>query len=162
MTLDSIMTRNVVTVGPDESLERVRELFAANAFHQLLVTERGRLVGIITRCDLLKNLSPFIGKICERPQDTFLLKRRAHQIMSCRFATASPRIPARKAAAMMLDGGLHCLPVIDELGRVIGIVTGQDLLKHFATLSRLPADPTEAQASPVVASMQVAQVQYGK
>ncbi|MGD9689468.1 MAG: CBS domain-containing protein [Phycisphaerales bacterium] len=132
MQLQQVMTTEVVTISADESLERVRELFEEHGFHHLLVIDKGRPVGVVSNHDLLRNLSPFIGKINERAQDAFLLRRRAHQIMGRRLLTAPPTMPVRDAAHLMLERNLNCLPVVDDRGHCVGIVTGRDLLRYLA------------------------------
>lgn len=53
------MSRKVVTVAPDDSLEKVRALFAQFHFHLLVVGER-QLLGVVSDRDLLKALSPYV------------------------------------------------------------------------------------------------------
>ena len=60
MTVGQIMTRVVTTIGMDDSVRLVRHLFDEHSFHHLLVVDRGRLVGVISDRDLLRNVSPFI------------------------------------------------------------------------------------------------------
>ncbi len=54
LTAADVMTRQVATIGPDETLEQVAEAFLANVFHALPVVDRGNLVGIITTHDLVR------------------------------------------------------------------------------------------------------------
>ena len=50
------MTSPVITIGPDDTLQRAAELFAANGVHQLPVVEEGRIAGLIRRVDLIEPL----------------------------------------------------------------------------------------------------------
>jgi len=143
LRVDLVMTKEIVTVGPDDTLGEVREVFDTHRFHHLLVVEHQRVIGIISDRDLLKHLSPFVGKLSERAQDTFTLQRKVHQVMSRNVVLirADTDIPA--ATRMMLDHGVSCLPVVDEHQRPIGVVTWRDLLKAVAhcgldPLCRLP------------------------
>ena len=126
------MTRHVVTVCMDDSLKRVRELFAQSGFHHLLVVDKGKLVGVISDRDLLKHVSPFVGhELSERTQDLATLNRRVHQIMSRQLVTCQAITDAAEAARMMLENRISCLPVVDETGRPVGIVTCRDLLRRL-------------------------------
>ncbi|MBY0309388.1 MAG: CBS domain-containing protein, partial [Phycisphaerales bacterium] len=73
MRIDNVMTTDLVTVKPEDTLGEVREIFDTHRFHHLLVIEHGKVVGIISDRDLLKHLSPFVGKISERAQDSYTL-----------------------------------------------------------------------------------------
>lgn len=53
-TSDTIMTREVVSVDVDASLEEVMEVFDTRKFVRLPVTEGGKLVGVISRPDVLR------------------------------------------------------------------------------------------------------------
>jgi acetoin utilization protein AcuB len=133
MQLQQIMTTHVVTVGLDENLKTVQELFMLSRFHHLLVLdEDGALVGVVSDRDLLKALSPFISTLAERPQDLRTLKKRVHQIMSRRPITASKNDTIRQAAILMLNNNISCLPVVSPQRTIEGIVTWKDVFRCLA------------------------------
>ena len=75
----------------DDSVEYIRDLFEANKYHHLVVRgDQGECAGVISDRDLLKNISPFLGKPGERTADLSCLKRRAHQIMTRQLVAGSP------------------------------------------------------------------------
>lgn len=139
MILDSIMTRHVVSVGMDDALDTIQSLFLRFKFHHVVVLDRCRVVGVISDRDLLKHISPFVGKPTERSIDAASLKKRAHQVMGRAIVTASPEMPAGDAALLMLQSKVSCLPVVDTHGVCIGIVTRTDLLRW--ALGRLTDNP---------------------
>jgi acetoin utilization protein AcuB len=140
LTLNRIMTRKLVTVTMDDDLKLVRELFHAHAFHHLLVLEHHKLVGVISDRDLLRHLSPFVGKpFSERAQDEATLHKRVHQIMTRRVVTAPPDTPVLAAAELMVDQHVSCLPVVDDHLHPVGIVTWRDLLVAFVDAPSLPS-----------------------
>lgn len=128
MTVEQVMTREVVKVSMDDTVAYVRDIFEQHRFHHIVVEENGQVVGVISDRDLLRNLSPFAGKMNERPQDLFLEKRRVHQIMTRNLVSVSPQTPLIEAALKMLDDRVSCLPVVDGRLRCVGIVTTRDLL----------------------------------
>lgn len=139
MNLGPIMSRRLITVHPDDSVAAVRRLFELHGFHHLLVVEQGRLLGVISDRDLLKNLSPFIGSNMERTADAHLLDRRVHQIMRRKPVTATPDTPYCDAARLMVEQKISCLPILDpETGRPVGIVTWRDLLCAVCPLEPAP------------------------
>lgn len=144
MSVASIMTRKLVTVGMDDSVDTVRRLFDLHGFHHLLVVERGQLMGVISDRDLLKNLSPFIGSKMERVEDAHLLERRVHQIMHRQPITVTPDTDACDAARVMLDRKVSCLPVVHaESGKPVGILSWRDLLN-----AACPMPPEEKEPAP--------------
>ncbi len=129
MTLDTIMTRHVVTVKMDDELGKIRELFDKYRFHHVLVVDQCRVVGVISDRDLLHNVSPFIGKASERTLDVASLHRKAHQIMTRALISGSPDTSIGDAALLLLNNKISCLPVLDSNGACVGIVTMRDLLR---------------------------------
>jgi len=129
MTLESIMTRHVVTVGMDDSLETVQSLFDRYKFHHVVVLDECRVVGVLSDRDLLKNISPFVGKPTERAIDAASIRKRVHQVMTRHVVTAKPDMPAGDATLMMLNSRVSCLPVLDDHGACVGIVTARDMLR---------------------------------
>lgn len=127
-----VMTRPIVTVTMDDSLESVRAQFKAHKFHHLIVTDRGKAVGVLSERDLLKNISPFIDQMSERKQDTWTLQKRVHQIMSRDLVWATADTTIHEASLMMAANAISCLPVLDDRGRAIGIITARDILRWLA------------------------------
>lgn len=151
MIVRDLMTRDVVTIRLDDSVGRIREIFERVSFHHLIVMHQGRVEGVVSDRDLLKNISPFIGKtLMEREQDTNTLKRRAHQIMRRQPVIAMETMTAREAAALLLTEKVTCLPVVNDKGRLVGIVSWRDLLPHCfgdACGFKPPHMPREGDAS---------------
>lgn len=152
MTLADIMTTTVVTVSMDDTLRQIRQIFDRHRFHHVVVVENGKAVGLISDRDVLKHLSPFIGKLSERAQDVQCLNRRAHQIMRRRLTFGTPDTPIADALALMIQKDLSCLPVLDENGACVGIVTSRDMLRWCTQCSvpARPAAPAPAVAAPFV------------
>ncbi len=129
MTLETIMTRHVVSVRMDDELHTIRDLFNKYRFHHVLVMDKCRVVGVVSDRDLLKNTSPFIGKLAERTMDLQCLHRKAHQIMNRSLVSGAPEMPIADAALLMINNRISCLPVINSDGACVGIVTMRDLLR---------------------------------
>lgn len=132
MRLDSIMTRRVVTVGMDDTLAILFEIFHYVRFHHLLVIEDNELRGIISDRDLLKASSPFVNTSAEQKRDLMLLKKRAHQIMTRKPITIAKEASCEDAARLMLRENISCLPVVSPNGQIEGIVTWKDLLRSYS------------------------------
>lgn len=130
LVVNDIMTQPVEIISMDDSVESIRDLFESNKYHHLIVKgDQGECVGVISDRDLLKNISPFIGKPGERTSDVSCLKRRAHQIMTRQLVAARKNTSLRAAARVMLDHHISCLPVVDSDKKCIGIITVRDVVR---------------------------------
>lgn len=129
MQVQQVMTAHVVSVSTDDTLETVRNLFATHRFHHVVVMENGKIAGIISDRDLLRHMSPFAGKPTERAMDAASVRKKAHQAMTRSVMTIAPQAPAAEAALLLLNNGISCLPVVDDRGACVGIVTSRDMLR---------------------------------
>lgn len=129
-TVASIMTPRPVTVGMDATMREVRDIFESKGFHHLVVLGRDRrVVGVLSDRDLLRTVSPFVGKLAERTADVASLDRKAHQVMSRSLIAARESTLLRAAARVMLDHNISCMPVVDRDLRLVGIVTSRDIVR---------------------------------
>ena len=118
--IHSIMTTDIVTVGPEDSLEVVKELLFEKHFHHLPVVDNGKLVGIITSWDLIKSNKKFeeYGGI------------KVKELMTRKVATLGANDSVGAAAMVFLKHLFHGLPIVDEENTLIGIITTHDILKY--------------------------------
>ncbi len=124
------MSSPVETISMDDSVSHIKSIFDHSGYHHLIVLgDHGECAGVISDRDLLKNLSPFIGKLGERTSDVNCLKRRAHQIMTRQLVAVRANTSLRAAARVMLDHRISSLPVVDRHKKCIGIITVRDLVK---------------------------------
>jgi len=129
MIIEKIMSKNVVTVEMDDSLKVVKDIFDNTRFHHLLVVESGILFGVISDRDLLKALSPNIGTISETTRDLATLNKRAHQILTRKPITLSPKSGIYNAIEIFNNHSISCIPVVDEEHKPIGLISWRDILK---------------------------------
>jgi acetoin utilization protein AcuB len=141
MTVAEIMSPHLITVGLDDSLEQIQELFQQHHFHHLMVATGGRLRGVISDRDVLRHVSPFVATAGAQRRDEATLKMHAHQIMTRRPVTVTPETDTLAAAAIIIAKGISCLPVVDDREQLIGVVTSKDLLRAMVQAGQ-PAEPT--------------------
>ena len=143
MSVRDIMTTPVHTIDMDDSILSAKRLFDRKRFHHAVVLAQGRVHGAVSDRDILKTISPFVGKIMERTQDLGTLKRRIHQVMSRAPVTIGPDEPVGAAADKMLCERVSCLPVVDADGSLVGIVTTRDVVKWAAGNAWVEYHPRE-------------------
>jgi acetoin utilization protein AcuB len=138
MSVRRIMSTSVVTVAMDDPLARIKDIFDRHGFHHVLVVEQGRLVGVVSDRDLLKALSPHLGKASETARDLASLGKRAHQIMSRNLVTLTADADIHDAIQTFNRGRVSCIPIVDADNRPVGIVSWRDILRAIAP-RRAPA-----------------------
>ncbi|WP_336136037.1 CBS domain-containing protein [Natronomonas amylolytica] len=125
-----LMSSELKTVSPDTLVEDAAELMIDNDIGSVLVVdENNGLEGILTSTD-------FVSIVSERkPKD----RTPVSSYMSSDVVTTTAQTPIEEAADLMLEQGVHHLPVVDETEGVIGIITTTDLTTYVARLQSRPA-----------------------
>lgn len=150
-----IMSRKVLAVSPGETLKNALYLLSNHHIKALPVTdEYARVIGILTQTDFLNRTSfgsggPSIG--LRRRLDQALQMKPAPQavvsdVMTAPARTATPDLPVADLLPMMADGGLHHLPVVDEHGTLVGIVTQSDVIAALFEEKIMQGDTRAASA----------------
>ena len=129
MQLQQLMSRRLVTVELDDTLETVKEIFDKLKVHHVLVVETAQLIGVVSDRDLWKALSPYINSIVETARDVATLHKRVHHVMSRKPLTLQADAPVSAAIEVMLAHRISCVPVVDGDNVPVGIVSWRDILK---------------------------------
>ena len=129
MRVRAIMSKPVVTIEMDDSLAVIKEIFEKAYFHHILVVESNKLYGIISDRDLFKALSPNLGTAAEKPCDVAALNRKAHQIMSRKPICLHEQDEIVKAIEIFQNNKISCIPVVDEDGIPVGVISWRDIFK---------------------------------
>jgi CBS domain-containing protein len=106
-----VMTRTFVAVAPEDTLGETAERLAASDAGSAVVVEFGRLSGILTSRDVLR-------AIAERVHPS---EARVRDWMTAEPVTATRATTSEEAARLMIAGGFHHLPVVED-ERPVGVV----------------------------------------
>jgi len=130
-TVADIMSRKVISISSDDTLDTVSEIMELGSVRHLPVVRRGVLVGVVTQRDLLKaSLSSVMG-LPAAEQQRFLKGVSIGSVMSAPPTSIGPQASVREAARLLAERKIGCLPVVDA-GSLVGIVTETDVLAYFA------------------------------
>ena len=124
------MTRDVVTVGSEESAARAWGLCRERNIRHLPVVEGGRLVGIVSDRDL-RDLSPPRETA---DQENTLGWVQIRDMMSTGVVTAHPLDTIEHAAKVIYENRFNCLPVVAD-DEIVGIITSSDLVRTLVELT---------------------------
>jgi acetoin utilization protein AcuB len=129
MSVQDIMTKSVISVGIEDTLATVKQIFANAGFHHLLVVEGDELIGVVSDRDLLKAMSPNIGTPLETPDDTLTLEKRVYQIMSTNLIVLADDACVGDAVRTFNNHSISCIPVVDGQQKPVGIISWRDILR---------------------------------
>jgi CBS domain-containing protein len=120
--VETVMTRQVVLILEDIPMSQVQAIVRQYDYNGFpIVTVEGRLVGMITKGDLLRAARASFGDpgVWAEPVSRWM----AHGVLALR-----PTDTLRTAVESLADSGVRSLPVIDDANRVIGMVSRNDLM----------------------------------
>jgi CBS domain-containing protein len=122
MTVETIMTRKVVCVAPDATIADVIGKLYAYKISCVVVCEGELPVGLISERDVVGVAMKLVaGKAETREQ--------AGDLMSTALTTVQPGDSLDAALALAIEQRIRHLPVIDDRGWLVGLVTQSDLLR---------------------------------
>jgi acetoin utilization protein AcuB len=124
------MTLNPITIAPDTSFPDAFRIIREKGIRYLpVVAKRGKLIGIVTQTDLL-HASPSSATTLTVFEVNYLLARlQVSEVMSAPI-TVPEDAPIERAARIMVEKGISCLPVMRN-GDLVGIITETDIFKAF-------------------------------
>jgi CBS domain-containing protein len=127
--ISEIMTTDVITASPDDPMTQVWDKMMEKDITGLPIVKDGRIIGMITRFDILKSGWARISKESgTRPSDS--TQTRVEKLMSSPAYSLSPEDSLARAIELMLKHEVGRLSVVDE-GRLVGIVDRNDLINSY-------------------------------
>lgn len=143
MYVDRIMTRDVLQVAENTRVTQLAALMRDHRIRHLPVVRDGRLVGLVTSHDL-ERVSPSPVTTLSVGEANYLLgKLDAGRVMRAKVVTCAPDTLVEEAARVLREKKIGCLPVVEPSGRLVGILTHEDVLDFFLDITGcLMADTT--------------------
>lgn len=127
-----LMRKGVFALLPDDDLVLARRLMDGwMVRHAPVVDEAGLVVGVLSQRDLLRHTLLGRKDVSEEELEEDLRGIRAKEIMSVHVETVRPETPLAEAAETIYREKLGCLIVVDRRGRLAGILTEADFVRHF-------------------------------
>jgi CBS domain-containing protein len=137
-----VMSRDLASVSRDTPIRQVVDLMLDKIYRAVPVVEDGRPIGIITNSDLVsrgglgarvellprlgtRELSLELDRLGETP-------KRAAEIMTPSPATVRDSTPLTQVAELMAHRHLKRLPVVDDQGLLVGMISRLDILRTVA------------------------------
>lgn len=136
------MTRAVTSIAPEMPLNEMLQLLVEKQLKAVPVVDGGRIVGIITGGDLLARAGMELRLSLQRTLPPDVLSRQiqklaeegktARDIMTSPVITIGEDEPVLQAAALMSQKNIKRLPVVNQQGELVGIISRLDILALVA------------------------------
>lgn len=124
-TVGELMTKDVVTVARDDTVERAVQSMIDHDIGCVVVAEADRVVGMFTERDLTRRTL----------KDPDLLTRKVEDVMSSPAVTVERDMTLDAACELMISEGIRRL-VVTERGQLVGIVTERDVIRWVDAVVR--------------------------
>ncbi len=132
--ISQLMTTDVITLHPDDSLLKVEEIFTTHDFHHLPVVDENKVVkGIISRQEFHKmqhSLTIFNTKSAKKHNHSVFNATLVGEIMTKQIAKLGPEDTALIAAGFFRENLFHALPIVNKEEKLVGMLTTYDLLTY--------------------------------
>ncbi len=135
MLVRNWMSKNLVSIAPDESMAKANRLLSDNHIGRLpVIDDRGNLVGIVSDRDLKRAGASDATSLDVHELAYLLTKVKVSDIMTANPLTIREYETIDEAAQLMLENKISGLPVENDLGKVVAVLTQNDI---FLALVRL-------------------------
>ena len=126
------MSKTVYTLPPIKKTVDALDVMVKKNIGALVVVERGKIIGIITERDIVREIT----------KSSDYLDRRLSETSKRSVITVDPKTPLWEAFALMLKNKIRRLPVVKN-GKLVGIVTERDLFKWVVKVTYEPNIPED-------------------
>ncbi|RQD76277.1 MAG: CBS domain-containing protein [Candidatus Syntrophonatronum acetioxidans] len=145
MRARDVMVKNVMTVKEHDTLQEVAKILVDEKISGVpVIDDNNKVVGIITEGDLIYQGKSFhVPAVIEILGGVFyfedprkiekdlrkMVGTKAKDVMTTSIITVEENTLVEEIATIMVEKGINRVPVTDDAGRLVGIVTRQDLIK---------------------------------
>ena len=138
MKVKDLMRTNVVTLHSSDALGIAEDIMNMGRIRHLPVVDAdNRVVGIVTQRDLYKaSISSVLG-FAQAKEHEWLAKVRVRDVMTKEVTAIAPEAGVVEAVDKLVTAKFGCLPVVDEHGTLVGLLTETDCLRCFRDLLKM-------------------------
>ncbi len=153
LRVDEVMVRDVVSVRSETPVSDLVRLLVQSDFYAVpVIDEAGRPIGIVTRTDLVeRGGSPLrvqlVRALGAAPDDQAAPGMTARDVMTAAPLVVRGETPVLDAVRLMVARGVKRLPVVDDAGRLVGIISRLDVLRAVGVTPAGEEHPVAAAVS---------------
>ena len=130
--IETIMTRELITVNPEAPLNEAKEIFDKHRIHHIPVVRYRKIVGLLSKTDMLYFLK---GANCDGYEkilnEARLRNYRIEEIMVTGLATLAPDDRIATAVEVFKENLFHAIPIVKD-EELVGILTTYDIINALS------------------------------
>lgn len=137
------MTADPIVMDENTSIMKATQLMKEHKIHRIPIVKNGRLVGIVSDRDI-KEAAPSKATSLDVHELYYLLSEiKVKDIMTKDPITLRPNDSVERAAVIMLENTISGLPVVDDEGKVVGMITQTDIFKVMISITGIHRGPIQ-------------------
>lgn len=126
--VSEVMQPDFMHLSPDDGLDFVEEIMDLGRVRHFPVLRDGRLVGIVSQRDLLAASLTRVLDFDGPHRRAFLHSVKVEEVMTQKVRSVAPDTKLADVARLFGRHKIGCVPVVNDAGEMVGIVTESDLL----------------------------------
>ncbi len=127
--VERYMSRNPKTISPYARAVEARDILMRHDFSQLIVSERGYPLGLVSEMDIARAFAELREKVPWKLIDSRIKNVLVRDVMDRNLPKVRPDEPLSSAAKKMAEERARALAVVDDDGKVVGIITRTDMVR---------------------------------
>ena len=128
MRIKDVMTRNPVTADSETLVLDAQKIMKENNIRRLPIVDKGKLVGMVTKHDLLEASPSPATSLSVFELNYLLAKMKVKEIMKKNPVTITPDTPFEEALRLGQEKKIGSFPVVEN-GKLVGITTESDIIR---------------------------------
>ena len=137
MLVKNWMSKDLVTIEEEDSMQHALTLMKERQIRMLPVLKKGELVGVVSDSDL-KRASASDATLLDIHELLYLISKiKVHDIMTRNPITVPDDYTVEETAQILMEHNISGVPVTDCNGKLVGIITRNDIFKILISLSGL-------------------------
>jgi acetoin utilization protein AcuB len=132
LLVKEIMTKETKSISPDTVLPEAHQAMIMNNIRRLPVVKGDKLIGIVALSDIQQASPSDATSLSVWELNYLLAKLTIKEIMTSPVMTIREDDSVNRAANMMLDNKFGGVPVVNSVGRLVGMVTESDIFRMVA------------------------------
>ncbi|MGA2318803.1 MAG: CBS domain-containing protein [Thermodesulfobacteriota bacterium] len=130
MRIRDMMTKNPVTVDSETLVMDAQKIMKENNVRRLPVVDKGKLLGIVTKHDILEASPSPATSLSVHELNYLLSKMKVKEIMKKNPVTLTPDTPFEEALKIGQEKKIGSFPVVEN-GKLVGIATESDIVRFL-------------------------------
>ncbi len=137
--ISNLMTKSIITVSPNDTLEDVKKIFSQHRIHHLPVVRYKELIGMVSKSDFLHFIKKEYDEDDRFEYSTRLRVFKVADIMVEKLVKLSPDDKVDVALELFKENLFHAIPITKEQ-ELVGVLTPYDIITALLKENTVPTN----------------------